>query len=297
MRGSNLVNQGAYALAFGSLNKGVEIMSSIYHVPAVYFRARAALTNTAPTRPYRSSGRPEVMFVMERLIDLAARQTGIDRIELRRRNLVPESMMPYTNPFGMVYDSGAYHRVMERVLELADWDGFPARQQAARERGKCRGIGVANYVDTATGAPRERAEITVKPDRADSGEIEVVVGTVSQGQGHETSFAQLVTEWLGVPLDSVRLVTGDTDRVSVGGGAHSGRALRLASIVMFNASNDHHRKGAAHRRPPARSRHPRPRILGRRSSASRAPTARSASSRWRAPPRPAPICRRICAAR
>ena len=165
MRGSNLVNQGAYALAFGSLNKGVEIMSSIYHVPSVFFRARAALTNTAPTRPYRSSGRPEVMFVMERLIDLAARQTGIDRIELRRRNLVPESMMPYTNPFGMVYDSGAYHRVMERVLELADWEGFPARREAARERGKCRGIGVANYVDTATGAPRERAEITVKPRR------------------------------------------------------------------------------------------------------------------------------------
>src|SRR4051794_19515245 len=235
MRGSNLVNQGAYALAFGSLNKGVEIMSSIYHVAAVFFRAPAALTNTAPTRPYRSSGRPEVMFVMERLIDLAARQTGLDRVELRRRNLVPEAMMPYTNPFGMLYDSGAYHLVMQRVLELADWEGFPARRRAARERGKCRGIGVANYVDTATGAPRERAEITVKPEG--DGTIEVVVGTVSQGQGHETSFAQLVTEWLGVKLDSVRLVTGDTDRVSVGGGAHSGRALRLASIVMFNASN------------------------------------------------------------
>jgi carbon-monoxide dehydrogenase large subunit len=112
MRGSNLVNQGAYAIAFGSLNKGVEIMSSIYHVPVVHFRARAALTNTLPTRPYRSSGRPEVMFVMERLIDLAAKQTGIDRIELRRRNLVPESAMPYTNPFGMVYDSGEYHDCM-----------------------------------------------------------------------------------------------------------------------------------------------------------------------------------------
>jgi aerobic carbon-monoxide dehydrogenase large subunit len=233
MRGSNLVNQGAYALAFGSLNKGVEIMSSIYHVPAVHFRARAALTNTAPTRPYRSSGRPEVMFVMERLIDLAARQTGIDRIELRRKNLVPEAAMPYTNPFGMVYDSGAYHRVMERVLALADWAGFPARRAAAQARGRCRGIGVANYVDTATGAPREKAEMTVRPE----GTVEIVVGTVSQGQGHETSFAQLVTEWLGVPLDSVRLVTGDTDRVSVGGGAHSGRALRLASIVMLNASN------------------------------------------------------------
>ncbi|HEV8030675.1 MAG TPA: xanthine dehydrogenase family protein molybdopterin-binding subunit [Stellaceae bacterium] len=239
MRGSNLVNQGAYALAFGSLNKGVEIMSSIYHVPVVHFRARAALTNTAPTRPYRSSGRPEVMFVMERLIDLAARQTGIDRIELRRRNLVPESMMPYTNPFGMVYDSGAYHRVMERVLEIADWRGFPSRREEARRHGKRRGIGIANYVDTATGAPREKAEITVKPE----GVIEVVVGTVSQGQGHETSFAQLVTEWLGVPIDTVRLVTGDTERVSIGGGAHSGRALRLASIVMLNSSNQIIEKG------------------------------------------------------
>jgi aerobic carbon-monoxide dehydrogenase large subunit len=239
MRGSNLVNQGAYALAFGSLNKGVEIMSSIYHVPAVYFRARAALTNTAPTRPYRSSGRPEVMFVMERLIDLAARQTGIDRIELRRRNLVPQSAMPYTNPFGMIYDSGDYIGAMEHVLRLADWDGLPARRAEASARGKCRGIGIANYVDTATGAPREKAEVTVMPE----GAVEVVVGTVSQGQGHETTFAQLVTEWLGVPLDSVRLVTGDTDRVSVGGGAHSGRALRLASIVMLNASNEIIEKG------------------------------------------------------
>jgi carbon-monoxide dehydrogenase large subunit len=243
MRGSNLVNQGAYALAFGSLNKGVEIMSSIYHVPSVHFRARAALTNTAPTRPYRSSGRPEVMFVMERLIDLAARQTGINRIELRRRNLVPEAMMPYTNPFGMIYDSGAYHAVMERVLQIADWHGFPARRAAARRRGKYRGIGVANYVDTATGAPREKAEVTVKPEGPVGGVVEVVIGTVSQGQGHETSFAQLITEWLGVPFDSVRLVTGDTDRVSVGGGAHSGRALRLGSIVMLNSSKEIIEKG------------------------------------------------------
>src|ERR1019366_7206392 len=114
------------------------IVSSIYHVPAVHFRARAALTNTAPTRPYRSAGRPEVMFVMERLIDLAARQSGLDRVALRQRNLVPESAMPYRNPFGMVYDSGAYHTVMARALELGDWDGFPARRAEAKARGRCR---------------------------------------------------------------------------------------------------------------------------------------------------------------
>ncbi len=239
LRGSVISNVGAYPISFGPLRKGVEILSSIYHVPAVFFRARAAMTNTPPTRPYRSSGRPEVIFVMERLIDIAARRSGLDRIELRRRNLVPESAMPYRNPFGMLYDSGAYHTVMERVLTLADWEGFPTRRAEAAARGRCRGIGVANYVDTATGVPRERAEITVHPE----GMVEVVIGTVSQGQGHDTSFAQLVTEFLGVPLDSVKLVTGDTDRVSVGGGAHSGRALRLGSIVMHHASREIVEKG------------------------------------------------------
>ncbi len=239
LRGDNMVNNGAYVIAYGPLQKGVEIMSSIYHVPTVHFRARAVLTNTGMTRPYRSSGRPEAMFVMERLIDLAARQCGFDRIELRRRNLVSESAMPYRNPFGMIYDSGAYHEVMERVLKLGEWSGFAARRAEAKERGKCRGIGVANYVDTATGVPRERAEITVQPE----GVVEVVIGTVSSGQGHETSFAQLVGEWLGVPIDSVQLVTGDTDRVSVGGGSHSGRALRLGSIVMLHASDEIIAKG------------------------------------------------------
>jgi aerobic carbon-monoxide dehydrogenase large subunit len=239
MRGSVISNVGAYPISFGPIQKGVEIMSSIYDVPSVSFRARAAMTNTPPTRPYRSSGRPEVMYVMERLIDIAARNSGLDRIELRRRNLVPESAMPYRNPFGMLYDSGAYRKVMERALELADWNGFPARRAEAQSRGKCRGIGVANYLDTATGVPRERAEVTVMPE----GIVEIVIGTVSQGQGHDTSFAQLMTEFLGVPMETVRFVTGDTARVKFGGGAHSGRALRLGSIVMHNASGEIIEKG------------------------------------------------------
>jgi carbon-monoxide dehydrogenase large subunit len=139
--------------------------------------------------------------------------------------------MPYRNPFGMVYDSGAYHDVMEKALVLADWDGFPARREAARRHGAWRGIGVANYVDTATGIPRERAELTVRPD----GGVDLVIGTVSNGQGHETSFAQLIHEWLGVSIDQVRLITGDTDIVKVGGGTHSGRGMRLASIVIWKA--------------------------------------------------------------
>jgi carbon-monoxide dehydrogenase large subunit len=239
MRGTNIVDSGAYPVSFGPLAKGVEIMTSIYHVPVVHFRACATLSNTAPTRPYRSSGRPEAMFVVERLIDIAARQCGFDRIELRRRNLVPEAAMPYRNPFGLEYDSGTYHKVMERVLALGDWTGFAARRAEAKRGGRCRGIGIANYVDTATGVPRERAEITVQP----GGMVEVIIGTVSSGQGHETSFSQLISEWLGVPLDSIVLVQGDTARVSVGGGSHSGRALRLGSIVMLGASNEIIAKG------------------------------------------------------
>jgi carbon-monoxide dehydrogenase large subunit len=232
MRGNNIGNLGSHTGNFSMVQKGVEIASSIYRVPCAHFRARCVLTNTAPTRPYRSSGRPEVMFVMERLIDLAARDFGFDRVELRNRNLVTEQEMPYKNAFGMIYDSGAYHEVMAKCLRLAEWDGFAARKAEARARGKLRGIGLANYVDTATGVPRERAEVTVRPD----GEVDVVIGTISSGQGHETSFAQLLHEWLGVPLERVRLVTGDTDLVKVGGGTHSGRGMRLASIVLWGAS-------------------------------------------------------------
>ena len=232
MRGSNIGNAGAHTTNFSPLRKGVEIMSTIYRMPAARFRARGIVSNTAPTRPYRSSGRPEVIYVMERLIDLAARQCGFDRVELRRRNLVTEAEMPYTNPWGMVYGDGAYHKVMDKALSLADWEGFPARRAEAKARSKCRGIGVANYVDTASGVPRERAELTVNAD----GSADVVIGTVSTGQGHETSFAQLVTEWLGVPFEQVRILTGDTAFVKFGGGTHSGRGLRLASIVIWNAS-------------------------------------------------------------
>jgi carbon-monoxide dehydrogenase large subunit len=233
MRGSNLGNLGGHTTNFSMVQKGVQMMSSIYRMPAAHFRARAVLSNTSPTRPYRSAGRPEVIFVMERLIDLAARECGLDRVEVRRRNLVTSAEMPYRNPFGMEYDSGDYIQAMEAALALGDWEGFPRRRAEAKKRGRYRGISVGNYLDTATGVPREKAEITVLPD----GIVELVIGVVSQGQGHETTFAQLITEWLGVPLDAVRMVSGDTDRVSVGGGAHSGRGMRLGSIVIKKSAD------------------------------------------------------------
>ncbi len=239
MRGSNLGNLGAHTTNFAMVQKGVQMMSSIYRVPAAHFRARATLSNTAPTRPYRSAGRPEVIFVMERLIDLAARECGFDRVALRRKNLVTETELPYKNPFSVVYDNGDYIGGMDLALNLSDWAGFKKRRAAARKRGRYRGIGVGNYVDISTGVPREKAEITVSPD----GFVELVIGIVSQGQGHETSFAQLITEWLGVPIECVRFVSGDTDRVTVGGGAHSGRGMRLGSIVIKKSSDGIIEKG------------------------------------------------------
>ena len=239
MRGSNIGNAGAHTTSFAPVKRGIAIMSSIYRMPAVHFRARAVVSNTAPTRAYRSSGRPEVMFVTERLIDIAARQCHFDRLDLRRRNLLTQDELPHTNPFGLTYDSGDYHKVMDDALKLGDWAGYAQRQHDARARGKRRGIGVANYVDTSTGVPRERAEVTIHAD----GKVDVVLGVPSQGQGHETSFAQMVCEWLGVPFDSVRLITGDTDIVKVGGGAHGGRGTRMGSVVIWNAAQQILAKG------------------------------------------------------
>src|SRR3989442_6304692 len=145
------------------------------------------------------------MYVLERLIDMAARRHGFDRVQLRRRNLVPPGAMPYRNPMALLYDSGDYPAALDRVLTLADWKGFEDR----------------------------RAEITVRPD----GRIDVVIGTLSSGQGHETSFAQLLVEWFGVELAQVRLITGDTDVARVGGGSHSGRSMRQAGVVMAKASD------------------------------------------------------------
>ena len=239
MRGSNTSNVGAHTVSIVPLIKGVEIMTGLYRIPAAGFRARAAVTNTPPTNPYRSAGRPEVMFVLERLVDMAAAEHGFDRVALRRRNLVPESAMPFPNPLGMTYDSGDYESAMDAAIAAADWAGFAERREESRERGMRRGIGIANYIETSTGAPRERAEITVRSE----GRIDVVIGTLSSGQGHETSFAQLAAEWFGVSLDDVNLITGDTDIVSVGGGSHSGRSMRLAGITMGKATDEILEKG------------------------------------------------------
>jgi aerobic carbon-monoxide dehydrogenase large subunit len=232
LRGSHLSNIGGYSSSIIPLRKGIGICSGLYRVPAAHYRARAVLSNTPPTTPYRSAGRPEATFIMERLCDLAAIATGIDRIAIRRRNLIAPKELPYRNPVGVTYDNGEYEVSMDKALALSDWKSFRARRAEAKKRGKLRGIGLANYIELTMGFPREWSKIAVIPD----GNVEVAVGTLSSGQGHETSFAQCVSEWLGVPFESIRLVQGDTDVIPVGGGSHSGRSMRMAGFVMGRAA-------------------------------------------------------------
>jgi len=245
MRGSHLSNIGGYSSSIVPLRKGVSIFSGVYRVAVAHYKAYAVVSNTMPTIPYRSAGRPEAMFIMERLCDLAASKTGIDRIEIRRRNLVAPEQLPYRTPFGVTYDNGNYEEAMDRSMAMAEWDEFRKRRADSKKRGKLRGIGLANYIELTMGYPREWSQVKVLPD----GEVEVAVGTLSSGQGHETSFAQCVSEWLGVPFESIRLVQGDTDIVPVGGGSHSGRSMRMAGVCMGNAANgviERSRQIAAH---------------------------------------------------
>lgn len=241
LRGVNTMNLGAYTVFFWPLRKGLSLMQSVYRIPSVHFEGNAVLTNTMSTAVYRSAGRPEAIYIIERLIDLAAAAHGFDRVELRRRNLIAPDELPFTTPVGVTYDSGDYQAAMDEALGQADWDGFAARRAEAATRGLCRGIGVANYIEVTSGIPRERAELKVCED----GFVELTVGTMSSGQGHETSFPQLIGDWLQIPLDRVRFIANDSDRVSVGGGSHSGRSMRLVSIAAHAAVEELLGKGKA----------------------------------------------------
>lgn len=234
MRSELYGNVGAHTVTFVPLSNGYRIMSTVYDVPVAFVDIRGVITNTASTAPYRGAGRPEATHVIERLLDMAACRLGIERAEVRRRNLIAKRALPYRNPMGLTYDSGDFAGNMELALSRADWAGFPTRRADSRRRGRLRGIGVANYVESPVGAPREKVIITIKPDET----VDVVAGTQSTGQGHETSFAQVVADQLDVPIERIRLVTGNTDRVAVGGGSHSDRSMRLAGTLLVQAAQE-----------------------------------------------------------
>ena len=256
LRISNISNIGAHAVSFIPMIKGVEIFPLTYRIGACHARARAVASNTAPTYPYRSAGRPEVTYAMERLIDIAADRLGMDRLDIRRRNLVPPEAIPYFNGLGLTFDSGDFPAAMERAVSLSGWrDGA----DDGGANGRLRGIGIANYLDLGTGAPHERTEIEIHPE----GRVEVVIGTQDSGQGHETAFGQMVSELLSVGFDTVRFTLGDTDAVKVGGGSNSGRSMRLGAVILTQASEEIVARGRRDRGPCAGSRHGRYRICRR----------------------------------
>jgi len=241
VRADVITNSGAHTVAFVPLLKTTELLPSVYRYETATTRGRAVTTNTSPTAPYRSAGRPEAMFIIERLIDIAAQRYGFDPIELRRRNLISPEVMPYRTALGLEYDSGNFEEAMERVLILGDWTSYQKRAKKSCNKGKLRGIGFANYIEITSGFPLERTEIYIHPEDR----VDVVIGTTSSGQGHETSFTQCIVEWLGVPFKSVNLLVGDTDIVKAGGGSHSARSMRMAGIVMARASDEIIKKGTA----------------------------------------------------
>jgi carbon-monoxide dehydrogenase large subunit len=237
MRATNISNVGARCVSLSPLSKGAGLIPGSYAIPAASLRAVAVYTNTMPTQAYRSSGRPEVTYAIERLVDAAAEELGIDRVALRRKNLIRPDAMPYRNAVGMLYDSGRYEENMDWAMQLADWKGFAARRREAKRRGKLLGLGLANYVESSIGAPREQARIKVQPqDPSGPARVDVIIGTQPAGQGHETSFAQVVSDLLSVPAESVRIIMGDTDVVKAGGGTHSGRSMRHAATVFAKAA-------------------------------------------------------------
>jgi carbon-monoxide dehydrogenase large subunit len=213
---------------------------NVYVIPAMLVAAKATFTHTTPLGPYRGAGRPEASYVIERLMDEAAHKLGMDPVELRRRNFIPPSAMPYNTTagwtvgaaVGWTYDSGEFARLTDRCLELADWDGFASRKKSSEKNGKLRGRALIYYLEDS-GVFNERMELRFDP----SGRVTIVAGTHSHGQGHATTYAQLAAEWLGVPFENIRLVQGDTDAVAFGRGTYASRSAMLGGSALKGAAD------------------------------------------------------------
>ena len=217
------------------------IITGAYDIPALHFQLRGVFTNTVPVYALRGIGRAEATHLLERLLETAADEMGIDRIALRRRNLIPPSAMPYASKGGSVYRSGEFERNMDLALEAADWNGFEGRRAGAARDGRLRGIGLINYVENAGGAPSEFAEVAVDP----AGTVTTYAGSQSFGQGHETTYAQVTAEELGIHIDAVTFVDGDTDRVRAGYGSHGSRSMRKAGLAIQTSAHQVIEKGKA----------------------------------------------------
>jgi carbon-monoxide dehydrogenase large subunit len=261
LRISTVANLGAYLSTFGPAVPTylyATLLAGVYTTPAIYCEVKSVFTNTVPVDAYRGAGRPEASYLLERVVDIASAETGIDRVEIRRRNFIPNNAFPYQTPVAVQYDSGNYHATLDQALKGADWAGFAGRKADAKKRGKLRGIGISTYIEACGVAPSniagalgaraglyEVANVRVNP----TGSITVMTGTHTHGQGHETTFAQLVAGTLGVSIDQVEVVHGDTGRIPFGMGTYGSRSLAVGGSAIVKAMDKIIAKGkkiAAH---------------------------------------------------
>ena len=247
LRVSTRANLGAYLSTFGPSVPTylyATLLAGTYKTPAIYAEVKGMFTNTVPVDAYRGAGRPEASYLLERLVDRCAAVAGLDPIEIRRRNFIKPEDFPYQTPVALEYDTGDYDAAVDKALELADYDGFEQRKKESANRGKLRGIGVATYIEACGIAPSnvagalgaraglyEAGTVRVNP----TGSVTVLTGSHSHGQGHETTFAQLVTEALGVDFDSVEIVHGDTGKVPFGMGTYGSRSAAVGGVALVNA--------------------------------------------------------------
>jgi len=225
-----IANLGAYLSQFGPFIPGDgsgRMYTGVYDVPAALYRVHMVFTNTAPVDAYRGAGRPEAAYAVERAIDYVARVRGIDPATFRLRNMIPPEAMPYRTPLGYVYDSGDFPRLLKMALERADVAGFPERRRQARERGRLLGLGMAYYIERCAGGPDESAEVRVLPE----GRVVLLIGTMSNGQGHATAYAQILSEALGVDVQAIEVIQGDTDLVATGRGTGGSRSVPVGGAA------------------------------------------------------------------
>ena len=249
LRVDTIANIGGYISTFGPnipTNLYGPLLAGVYTTPAIYCEVKVVFTNTVPVDAYRGAGRPEATFVLERLVDVAAGEMGIDRAEIRRRNMIPKEAYPYQTPVMVQYDSGDPKSCLETALKAASWADFPKRKASSAAKGRLRGIGLSTYVEACGLAPSriagrlgargglyESATVRVHP----TGQVTVLIGTHNHGQGHETTYAQIVCEKLGVPFENIDVVFGDTDKVQFGMGTYGSRSLVVGGAALYKAAD------------------------------------------------------------
>ena len=242
MRVETVANMGAYLFTYAGFiptMAALKVLPGVYDVKDLYYRVEGVYTHTVPVDAYRGAGRPEAIYLMERMMDAAAAELGLDRAEIRRRNMIAADAMPFRTAAGETYDTGDFVRVMDTAIEQADWAGIDARRAEAAARGKRRGIGMAYYIESTMGGQDETCAIKFPDD----GTVEVLVGTQSTGQGHETAYAQMVAERFSIPFEQIRVIQGDSDLIASGGGTGGSRSLTAEAWAIRDATDEVIKKG------------------------------------------------------